>query len=419
MARLDRWRREDRAVAPDALRTNVQRAAFLGFVVAAMNVLHLVWLLADRPTPDAPTAVLTWHKWLCVAHASMGASMLLGGMAAWWVRRRRDPGLLGVLVTWWLAIQGLSHAVAITVIDQWVTSNITPYTLGTLAIAVLVLLPPRPAAYLFLAHYALYAVAIALPQDDGVLLLSNRLQGLGNTVVAWALAAILWRNFATITLQRRELLQAHEALRARHREVEELTRHDPLTGALNRTGFHERVAPLLHQGQREGTPFSLLILDIDHFKAINDTWGHPAGDEVLRALTQRMRTRLRSSDVLARFGGEEFLVFLPGTGRSGALALAELLREDVGTLEVPWEEERVTFSLSVGVASSEAGQRRSFEELYRDADRALYAAKSSGRNREVHADTLPPSSLDGDLREPVAMGAHGPGAGSTSGTSQP
>jgi diguanylate cyclase (GGDEF)-like protein len=124
------------------------------------------------------------------------------------------------------------------------------------------------------------------------------------------------------------------------------------------------------------------MIDVDHFKQLNDTYGHLAGDQALRAIAARLRDNLRENDIIGRFGGEEFVVLLPETGLEQALHVAERLRAAIGAQPVPTDEGEVSVSVSIGVASCEsARQPLSVEQLLKRADDALYVAKRRGRNQ--------------------------------------
>jgi len=155
---------------------------------------------------------------------------------------------------------------------------------------------------------------------------------------------------------------------------------DPLTGAYNRARFDERLAEELDRVDRHKTSLTLILLDIDHFKKVNDTYGHPAGDHVLTELATIVRERLRSIDLFARWGGEEFAVLAPDTDDEGANHLAEKIRFAVEQHDFG-EVGRVT--VSMGVAGYRSGE--SAGQLLRRVDIALYQAKEAGRNRVVHA----------------------------------
>jgi diguanylate cyclase (GGDEF)-like protein len=158
-----------------------------------------------------------------------------------------------------------------------------------------------------------------------------------------------------------------------------LANTDGLTGLPNRRRFDEIYKAECHRGDRYARPLSALLVDVDHFKRVNDTYGHPVGDEVLRRVADALKSILRSSDHVARYGGEEFAILAPETGREGASLLAERIRREVELLEIPVGEKLVRITCSVGVAVREGGL--SSCQLIRRADMALYQAKHSGRNR--------------------------------------
>ncbi|MBL8093017.1 MAG: GGDEF domain-containing protein [Anaerolineales bacterium] len=151
----------------------------------------------------------------------------------------------------------------------------------------------------------------------------------------------------------------------------------------NRRHLFEQASALLDRCQSQGQPIAVLVFDIDHFKRINDTYGHGAGDSVLRAIADVCRRSVRATDLAARVGGEEFVVVMPGTPLEGALELAERLRLRVWEIEhtvAPGIVDRAT--ISVGVAASDVAGS-GLAELMHSADEALYRAKAAGRNRSV------------------------------------
>lgn len=167
--------------------------------------------------------------------------------------------------------------------------------------------------------------------------------------------------------------------------IRELAIRDGLTGLFNRRELLERMREELLRSRRYAHPCAFLLLDIDRFKAVNDTWGHPAGDEVLRAVAARIRDLVRPTDKAARYGGEEFAVLLPETGAEAALAIAERLRAGVAACAIAVAPgQTLTLTASVGVAAFPEHADAALA-LIEVADRALYAAKQGGRNRVVAA----------------------------------
>lgn len=176
--------------------------------------------------------------------------------------------------------------------------------------------------------------------------------------------------------QERHSLQAYlHSLETRLAEVQQQVLTDPLTGVLNRRGFDLRLNEEFERARRYQAPLSLLLIDVDHFKEFNDTFGHVAGDETLRIVVQALNEGSRKHDIIARYGGEEFAVILPATGSDGAYVLAERLRRLVQ--QAAWPLRSVT--VSVG-GTGLTDEMMSVCDLIERADQALYAAKRGGRN---------------------------------------
>jgi diguanylate cyclase (GGDEF)-like protein len=162
--------------------------------------------------------------------------------------------------------------------------------------------------------------------------------------------------------------------------VRENSRRDGLTGMFNRRHFEERLSEEFYRSRRYGAPLALVMFDIDHFKRVNDVHGHLAGDEVLRVLAGRVSAAVRMSDILGRYGGEEFGVILPQTDLAGARVVAGKLRELVCSQPVDYKDARLDVTVSCGVAEAVA-EYSTYEDVIRIADAALYRAKQEGRNR--------------------------------------
>ncbi|MDM8348899.1 GGDEF domain-containing protein [Pseudomonas sp. sp1636] len=154
---------------------------------------------------------------------------------------------------------------------------------------------------------------------------------------------------------------------------------DPLTGLANRAAWNERLALEVARWQRYGGELLLAVVDIDHFKRINDGYGHLAGDKVLKIIAGELHKRLRTTDFIARFGGEEFALLIPATPLAGGLQLLETLRAGIEACPFHFKGERVTITLSGGVSAFAAAERG--EQVFERADQALYRAKRGGRNR--------------------------------------
>jgi diguanylate cyclase (GGDEF)-like protein len=159
-----------------------------------------------------------------------------------------------------------------------------------------------------------------------------------------------------------------------------LSMTDPLTGILNRRYFLSQSAAELSRVRRYGFPLSVLMIDIDHFKSVNDRYGHSVGDQVIRTIAATCRTTLRLPDILARYGGEEFVITMPQTAEPEAFRVAERLRQQIEAAEIERKDENLRVTVSIGIAQWIAADG-SIEDTIDRADKALYEAKRSGRNR--------------------------------------
>jgi diguanylate cyclase (GGDEF)-like protein/PAS domain S-box-containing protein len=167
-----------------------------------------------------------------------------------------------------------------------------------------------------------------------------------------------------------------------YQEVQRLANLDGLTGCFNRRHFMEKAAQEIHRAMRYNRPLSLLMMDIDHFKGVNDRFGHQAGDQLLCNLVLLCQKQLRNDDILGRYGGEEFVVLMPETASEGAMLVSERLRENIERMKVNTPEASLSLTVSMGLASLERGfdNTHTLHTLIKSADRALYSAKAAGRN---------------------------------------
>ncbi len=200
-------------------------------------------------------------------------------------------------------------------------------------------------------------------------------------VTAWPVSALMLRQGDRLKVAHRDLAQAHAQLVLAHRQLADKARHDDLTGLLNRDSFLAVLEGSRHRPDRG----ALLLIDADHFKTINDTFGHPAGDEALRLIAAAIRRGVRAADAVGRIGGEEFCAFLAGAGEQEARRIAERIRAEVETVRFRPPGERAV-ALTVSIGGTLCRQGAAVAEMMRDADGRLYEAKRGGRNTVVVVD---------------------------------
>lgn len=318
---------------------------FIG--VALVTAVRLVISIRFRQLAPAADRMVWWEQAFIV---SLAAICLAWGAGGWWIMPRGSL-LHQALVYFFL--MGIAGGAVATYAAHAVAS----------AMAVCVLMLPA-------------TVGFALEN-----VLELRVLALGGLLYMFA-ALRSTRNFAYFLHQ---TFQLSHALHLAYERAKEQSRTDELTGLANRRAFLEQGTAALDRALRYGRPLSIVMCDIDHFKPINDTHGHAAGDSVLRAVAERLRRAARAADITGRLGGEEFALLLPETGADAAVILAERLRRDVGALAVFHDGIVLRFTCSFGVAQHSPAMER-LGHLLGVADKALYRAKANGRDRvEQHA----------------------------------
>ncbi|TVZ37728.1 diguanylate cyclase (GGDEF)-like protein [Alteromonadaceae bacterium 2753L.S.0a.02] len=203
-------------------------------------------------------------------------------------------------------------------------------------------------------------------------------------VVSWSILIFVLLLYRMIALKveltrnmkhQQELVAINKLLNLQNKQFEDLAKTDQLTGLLNRIGIREALYDGLNRWKEKRTPFSFVLIDIDHFKSVNDTFGHDVGDRILKESSALFANNIRRSDFLARWGGEEFILVCPDTDLYQAQVLAELLRKKLEDTELH-SEQKITASFGVAALS-----KPSLDDLFKRADEALYEAKKQGRNR--------------------------------------
>lgn len=325
----------------------------------------------------------------------------LGAAPAWLLAVYAGVALAAVLVTWGMMASGRNLALRDASMTLWQTGLAYAVQVGGM------LLAPQLGAQFMLTTFivaAFSAQVMSVRQFAwswgfvaGLSALALGLGGAGlgfpdqtpaGRALAWAVFVSVLGRVVFLSVRmgalRDALMRRNEALRASLARIEHLANVDELTGAWNRRALLGMLEDEALRAARQPAPFSLVILDLDHFKTVNDRFGHPVGDAVLRRFAAVTQGSVRAVDRLGRWGGEEFALLLPGTPLEGARIIAERVRESVAA--APWHEEApgLTLTVSGGLAEHRPGE--GIDALVKRADVALYAAKTGGRNRIVCGD---------------------------------
>lgn len=359
------------------LSMTLQRLVFLAAVAVPVSMLHILFFLGFEATSNREQL---WHFGIIASHTAQVVLFSLIGLAAW--RYQNLPDLWQAKATFWSALLLVILAgVSITIIDQLVTTAVTPFLVACTVAGVIFLLSPRQALYFYSAAFALFFVGMALTQSDATVLLSNRVNGLTATGIAAGLSLILWHHTVTRKDQELKIAEQQQELRVSNKMLEELASRDDLTGLLNRRLFDLMVQQELTSLARTNKTSALLMLDLDHFKSINDSYGHLCGDQMLRELSALLQQLLRASDLCGRWGGEEFVILLRDTKADKVRDIAENIRRSIEGQIFILDNRVHRITVSIGCTLLDTTDPQPLLSAYQQADQALYQAKTQGRNR--------------------------------------
>ena len=370
-----RWN-QYRSVHGEAALESLRR--FRRFIVVLFPAhLGFAWQFAHYQAPLGQLGLVEWASTIATAHTVMAALDALMWLAITWHLRRRESAnriSYGLVFGFSAAYVMMGSVLSLADVKVGAGAGITSFLMTSVMVGVAALMHPVLSASLFAASYWYFQHAIV-----GLGLSASQAASIQAVSAATPLLAMLtsftiWRQYVKAVLAQRELS-------ARNTELQYLAQHDPLTGLNNRRHFTQEANAELARALRARAPTSILIVDIDFFKKVNDQYGHPAGDLVLKEVAGVLLDTVRATDVVARLGGEEFIVLMPHTALEGALALGEKLRRNVSGRPMHAEGQALTVTISIGVSELAPAQKGDFEDLYFAADTALYAAKAKGRNR--------------------------------------
>jgi diguanylate cyclase (GGDEF)-like protein len=333
------------------------------------------------PGPLLALTQLRVHRGIVYRRVFSAAAIALAYAAASWAFRSlppqvagHSPGKAGHAVLWCLAVAGCD-------VLAWLINN-------TL-IAVAIKASDRTAR--IREHFSLEALSGDYLQWTVAVLVT----------LAVAISPLLLALVGPTVLWQRRIMM--------HKQLVSRTRIDPKTGLLNMAAWEREADAAITRALRDGAPLAVALVDIDHFKAVNDQHGHLAGDEVLRAISGRFTQLLRAGDLAGRFGGEEFALLFLDAGAADAHRIAERLRESIAqspiSVDAAGAVDTVTVTVSIGVATLDSGTRLTVTDMLAAADSALYRAKNAGRNRTFAVtDTSPSTPVAGSQQDAMGPG---------------
>lgn len=358
-------------VLGECARINTRRIYYLSIIAIPLRIFNIL-LFTSR---SYDTQVLqTWSQGIIISHSVLLIFMIGFFITTHKLKNRTEPNTAMFLLQYIVVVVIMGSGIAIVTIDQLVTTNITPLLIICIVTGVIFLIRPLASFIIYVTSYVAYYNLIALTITDPQILLSNRVNGITAIGIGFLLSIILWRYNYTDIIQKRRI-------EAQQKQLEQMAYYDQLTDLPNRRLLKKLIEREYSSMQRYGHETAIMILDIDNFKKINDTYGHPVGDDILRQLADLLKSSARESDTVARFGGEEFIILMPRTTVDEGCVFAERLRKLIMEKSFIIGSATLQTTCSFGVASLHDINSQTLEDYYFVADKALYLAKQSGKNR--------------------------------------
>lgn len=372
---ISRIYRHQLAFGSELARVNLQRMVYLAVVVVPISLIHVIVFWQFEPTTDSEAqwrlGIISFHASLVVLVMMLAAIIRFTPASVVRDRIIAAIGLACVLVS----------GIVVTLVDQQVTAAVTPFVIACMLAGTVFLLSPFQALLAYGSALALYLVSLDFWQTDPMALMSSRMNGITASGLAFALSFILWNQAIQSRRQHQVIQTQQQNLEQANTRLTTLAAIDELTGLANRRILTLLLEQELAAIKRHQKPACLLILDIDHFKAVNDQYGHVEGDNVLRQFAQLMKSSVRASDHVSRWGGEEFAILLRNADVETARNVAESLRRRIKDHNFVVDGRTITLTASMGITELNPAEPDPLMQAYQRADQLLYEAKGAGRNQ--------------------------------------
>lgn len=358
---------------------NLKRIFYISIVAVPVSIAHVVIFGIDLPASGG--VEYSWRLGIIVCHALLAFIMAILGSLSYFLSKKTELSTYMKFVEYSAIITFFTFGVVIVVLDQLITASITPFMIACIFIGVLFLIRPLFAIITYLIGYISFYIALGLTQVDQAILLSNRVNGITVTSIGLLLSIVLWKVNKANMLQKIMIDEQQAELINKNKELEYLAFFDQLTGVFNRRKFQELLEKQVEAIRSKGHVSCILLVDIDAFKEINDNYGHPVGDMVLKEVAIILKESLRKTDAVSRWGGDEFMILLPETSLADGTVLAEKLRDLIANKEFILKGKKVSLTASFGISLLDGNEDDLLETAYRIADEGLYRAKEKGSNR--------------------------------------
>lgn len=360
----------DKSVLDASVLVNIRRIYYLALIAIPLRIVNII-LISLSSSYDTPV-LKTWSQGIIASHFILFIFMICFFLLTYKLKNKPTPNTTMFVLQYIVVFVIMASTIVIVTLDQLITTNITPFLLICVLVGTVFLFKPLTSFIIYCTSYVAYYHFIALTMTNQQVLLSNRVNGITAIGIGFLLSVIMWNYHYINTVQK-------QRIKIQQKQLEQMAYYDPLTNLPNRRYFYQLIEDEVFAIKHEGHESVIIILDIDNFKNINDTYGHLVGDNILRQLAILLESNIRESDTVSRFGGEEFVILMPSTSLAGGYAFAERLRQLI--MEKNFIVGSTTLHITASFGISLLNDIQDLDDYYSHADKALYMAKQSGKNR--------------------------------------
>ncbi|OEH86489.1 hypothetical protein BHU72_12810 [Desulfuribacillus stibiiarsenatis] len=369
----------ERSILSEMNAINTQRIQYMAWVMCVVHIAHVLFFWLYTPNPDDMNAY-NWRIGILAIHSVMFfIAMIVGAIARMIARKELTDSRISFIFQGSVILLYLTFAVVTCVIDQLVTAQILPFFAASIGIAVVILIHPAVVVINYTLAFMLLYHVLEITQHNQELLLSLQVNSITAIGTGFAVAVLLWKVQVERIKQQRKIEEQTKTLEEKNEQLRYLATHDSLTNLYNRAYFLTHVIDQLKS--KDVGEACLVILDIDHFKWINDNYGHPAGDYVLKEIASLIQRLLQSGDIAARIGGEEFALYVANSSIAKGKEFADEIRAAIEDERFEYAGAVIKVTASFGVGQLNHRDNESLLATYTEVDKALYQAKDLGRNK--------------------------------------
>jgi diguanylate cyclase (GGDEF)-like protein len=366
--------KENRIIKNDANLININRVYYLSIILIPLIIINLLIMIYKHDHYGGSD--IYWHLLMGIHFYLMIVLPIFTYFANKFRRSEKSNKDIEIIITVFV-VKILLVGIIITTLDQMLTNSITVYFMTAVLVAAVFNIRPTLALSYYLLLIVVVLLLLSRYQPNKDIFISHIMEVISAGVISYAISFITWKNTKLTILQNRKIEEQQKELEVKNSKLSNIAFYDHMTSLYNRRKIDQIIDQELKVLKNKKFEYSIIILDLDNFKMVNDKYGHPVGDKILIELSGLLERNTRATDSVGRWGGEEFIILLPFTHKTTAKSIAEKLRCKIENHRFEIEGMSIYITASFGVSELDDSYKK---KSYQKADKALYMAKKERKN---------------------------------------